>query len=318
MLECVQVRTHFDSPTPHYSSCTTPAAHYSSCTTPLLTRLPARRCCTALRSCGPRQGSAPLATESTPFAASFSRRSRRGFGSSRAVRHDAARCSADESAPLPAEARLADALGEDSSEGAIAGLRAQLAEQHARLRKLEPLAGRAEAAEAEQRRCAASCQGWYSHQWLSTGGGGGAARPAAGPRAGKAAPRQPEKQPGDGQNAGQGAPQLVRVYESPPPGLHHAEPEAREISQPSRFDYTGVPAFGDPCGISGDIAVRYIAVYTTSLDCRRHKQLLWSQHVLSEGGCCMAMGCCLQAVPSPPRATGLARREETAKNPSFF
>jgi len=39
--------------------------------------------------------------------------------------------------------------GEDSSEGAIAGLRAQLAEQHARLRKLEPLAGRAEAAEAE-------------------------------------------------------------------------------------------------------------------------------------------------------------------------
>ncbi|EOD31174.1 hypothetical protein EMIHUDRAFT_449693 [Emiliania huxleyi CCMP1516] len=49
--------------------------------------------------------------------------------------------------------------GEDSSEGAIAGLRAQLAEQHARLRKLEPLAGRAEAAEAEQRRCAASCQG---------------------------------------------------------------------------------------------------------------------------------------------------------------
>lgn len=263
MLECVQVRTHFDSPKPHYSSCTTP----------LLTRLPARRCCTALRSCGPRQGSAPLATESTPFAASFSRRSRRGFGSSRAVRHDATRCSADESAPLPAEARLADALGEDSSEGAIAGLRAQLAEQHARLRKLEPLAGRAEAAEAEQRRCAASCQGWYSHQWLSTGGGGGAARPAAGPRAGKAAPRQPEKQPGDGQNAGQGAPQLVRVYESPPPGLHHAEPEAREISQPSRFDYTGVPAFGDPCGISGDIAVRYIVVYTTSLDCRRHKQL---------------------------------------------
>ena len=135
MLECVQVRTHFDSPKPHYSSCTTP----------LLTRLPARRCCTALRSCGPRQGSAPLATESTPFAASFSRRSRRGFGSSRAVRHDATRCSADESAPLPAEARLADALGEDSSEGAIAGLRAQLAEQHARLRKLEPLAGRAEA-----------------------------------------------------------------------------------------------------------------------------------------------------------------------------
>ena len=58
--------------------------------------------------------------------------------------------------------------------------------------------------------------------------------------------------------------------------------------------------------------MRYIAVYTTSLDCRRHKQLYGRNTCCLKVAvvCSMAMGCCLQAVPSPPRATGLARREE--------
>ena len=62
--------------------------------------------------------------------------------------------------------------GEDDSDSVIAGLRAQLAEQHSRLRTLEPLAARAEAAEAEAEALRAQLQ--VLAQAKPQQGGGGA------------------------------------------------------------------------------------------------------------------------------------------------